>query len=73
MIRLILEKLREVIVGDSDPENVILLEIEPEKQKTYIDFLCTEKFLGVKPVCLTKIMQRRKKAVLRKGRKENPH
>ncbi|MEO8665733.1 MAG: hypothetical protein ABI462_09575, partial [Ignavibacteria bacterium] len=56
-----IEKLKEVIIGDSDPENVILLEIEPEKQKTYIDFLCTEKFLGIKHVCLTKIIKVGKK------------
>ena len=50
--------LREVILGKSDPENVILLEIEPEKQKTRIDFACTETLLGVRPVCLTKIKKR---------------
>ncbi len=49
--------LKETIIGDTDPENVILLEIEPEKQKTYIDFLCTEKYLGIKYVCLTKIIK----------------
>jgi hypothetical protein len=50
-----LELLRGVIVGDSNPETVILLEIEPEKQKTRIDFACTETLLGVRPVCLTRI------------------
>src|SRR4030095_10291361 len=45
-----LELLRSVIVGNSNPENVILLEIEPEKQKTRIDFACTETLLGVRPV-----------------------
>jgi hypothetical protein len=50
--------LRSVIVGGSNPENVILLEIEPEKQKTRIDFACTESLLGVRPVCLTKICKR---------------
>jgi hypothetical protein len=53
-----IELLRSVIVGDSNPENVILLEIEPEKQKTRIDFACTETLLGVRPVCLTKIRKR---------------
>ncbi len=28
------ECLREVIVGDCDPAEVVLLEVEPEKQKT---------------------------------------
>jgi hypothetical protein len=48
----------QVVIGDTDPESVILLEIEPEKQKTRIDFACTKTLLGVWPVCLTKIRQR---------------
>ena len=47
--------LKELIVGDENPENVIILEIYPEKQKTLIDFLLTEKKLGIKTVCLTKV------------------
>jgi hypothetical protein len=50
--------LRRTILGDSAPENVILLEIEPEKQKTRIDFAATERLLGIRPVCLTKIKKR---------------
>ncbi|MBD2755411.1 hypothetical protein [Spirosoma validum] len=50
-----LEKLRDMLVGDCNPEEVILLEIYPEKQKTRIDFVLTEKYTGVAPVCLTKI------------------
>ena len=53
-----LELLRKVIVGEADPENVILLEIEPEKQKTRIDFAFSESGLGVHPVCLTTIRKR---------------
>ena len=51
-----LQALKEIIVGDLEPENVILLEIFPEKQKTRIDFYCTEQVLGIKTVCLTKLM-----------------
>lgn len=47
--------LKEVIVGNENPENVILLEIYPEKQKTAADFYLTEKYLGIKTVCLTKL------------------
>src|SRR5438874_13493758 len=50
-----LNLLRRTILADADPENVILLEIEPEKQKTRIDFAATETLLGIRPVCLTKI------------------
>ena len=56
-----IQKLKEVIVGDENPENVILLEIYPEKQKTAVDFIITEKYLGIKTVCLTKIKKECKK------------
>lgn len=56
-----IDYLREVIVGDENPENVILLEIYPEKQKTKVDFALTEKYLGIKTVCLTKIKKEGKK------------
>jgi hypothetical protein len=44
------ELLRAAIVGTHDPENVILMEIHPQEQKTLPDFLLTEKMLGVKAV-----------------------
>lgn len=47
--------MKDLLLGDENPENVILLEIYPEKQKTAIDFVLTEKLLGIKTVCLTKI------------------
>ena len=50
--------LRRVIVADADPENVVLLEIEPSKQNTRIDFAGTETLLGVVPVCLTEVTRR---------------
>ena len=46
-----LAQLRQLIVGAEDPENVILLELFPEKQKTRIDFELTKRHLGVAPVC----------------------
>ena len=50
--------LRRTILGNSKAENVILLEIEPEKQKTRIDFAATELLLGIESVCVTKIKKR---------------
>ncbi len=55
------QHLTELIIGDENPENVILLEIFPEKQKTLIDFVLTEKLLGIKTVCLTKVKKEGKK------------
>ncbi len=50
--------LKTIILGGSKPENVILLEIFPEQQKTRIDFFCTEDLVGIKTVCLTKLIQK---------------
>jgi hypothetical protein len=53
-----LQFLRCTIIADSAPESVVLLEIEPEKQKTRIDFAATETLLGIRAVCVTKIKKR---------------
>jgi hypothetical protein len=42
--------LREAIVGRHDPENVVLLEIDPAHQKTRADFGLTRELLGVPTV-----------------------
>ncbi len=55
-----LDLLRRTIIAESDPENVILLDIEPEKQKTRVDFAATEKLLGIRSVCVTKIRKRQR-------------
>jgi len=49
---------REVVTGGADPENVILLEIEPEEQKTRIDFACTASLIGVQSICVSKVQKR---------------
>ncbi|AZA83904.1 hypothetical protein C1637_13260 [Chryseobacterium lactis] len=53
--------LKDLIVGGENPENVIILEILPEKQKTAIDFALTEQLLGIKTLCLTKVKKKGKK------------
>lgn len=59
-------RLKETIVGDYNPENVILLEIHPEQQKTRIDFAITEQLLGVKAVCYTKLIKEDRKLFYKK-------
>src|SRR5579863_5399856 len=51
------ELLRRAIVGPHDPENVILMEIHPQGQKTLPDFLLTERMLGVRAVDIVDIMK----------------
>jgi hypothetical protein len=66
------ELLRDVIVGEADPANVILLEIQPEKQKTRIDFAATEKLLGVTEVCISDVIKHGKVLFYRKNGIEIP-
>lgn len=49
--------VRDTIVGPHDPENVVLLEIEPETQKTLPDFVLTERLYGIRTVCLTQVQK----------------
>jgi hypothetical protein len=42
--------LYDAIVGDHDPENVILLEVDPANQKTRHDFVATRFLFGVRAV-----------------------
>jgi hypothetical protein len=42
--------LRRAIVANEDPENVVLMEIDPTHQKTLPDFLLTAKLLGIRTV-----------------------
>lgn len=57
--------LREVIVGRHDPENVVLLEIEPEKQKTLPDFRVHEERLGIQTVDITTVVREGKRLFYR--------
>lgn len=56
-----IQLLKEIIIGNHQPENVILLEIFPRQQKTRIDFYCTEEYTGIKMVCLTELIKEGKK------------
>ncbi|HEV2447204.1 MAG TPA: hypothetical protein VGS58_14830, partial [Candidatus Sulfopaludibacter sp.] len=47
--------LRRAIVGDCDPENVVLLEIDPWHQKTRHDFLFTERLWRVRTVDIAEV------------------
>lgn len=52
-----LELARRTIVGTHDPAEVILMDLEPRKQKTYSDFAATKLLFGidaVDPTTLTK-------------------
>ncbi len=62
--------LKEIIVGDHDPENVILLEIFPHQQKTRIDFYCTQQLLNIPIVCLTELIVEGRKLYYMNGERK---
>ena len=62
--------LKDVIVANADPANVVLLEIEPEKQKTRIDFAATEKLIDVTEVCISDLIKRNQNLYYKKAGKE---
>lgn len=51
------ETLRDIIVGDTDPAEVVLLDVEPLMQNTQIDFHATSKVLGIKVACVKDILK----------------
>lgn len=66
------ELLRRAIVGDHDPENVILMEIDPLHQKTLPDFLLTEKMIGVRTVDIVDIKKDGSRLYYERGGKRVP-
>ncbi len=64
--------LRKVIVGNHDPENVILLEIEPEAQKTLPDFHVHEDRLGIRTVDIAKLKREGRRLFYGEGGRDIP-
>lgn len=62
--------LRRLIVAEHDPEQVILMEIDPEHQKTLPDFLITQRELGIAVVDILSLKNRGKKLFYRKDGRE---
>lgn len=64
--------LRRLIVAGENPENVVLLEIFPEQQKTRIDFAATKQYLGIETVCLTDLLREGRKLFYEKDGRRIP-
>lgn len=54
------EAVYRAIVSEHAPEEVVLLDVEPEKQNTRIDFIVTCRELGIKELCVTKVIKKGK-------------
>jgi hypothetical protein len=64
--------LRRAIVGEHDPENVILMEIHPLHQKTLPDFLLTENLLGIRTVDIVDVKKDGSRLYYDRGGKRVP-
>jgi hypothetical protein len=64
--------LRRVTVGNHTPENVVLLEIEPETQKTLPDFHVHEDRLGIRTVDIAKLKREGRRLFYRNGNRDVP-
>ncbi len=67
-----LNLLKKWIINDHDPQTVVLMEIEPIKQKTRVDFELTKKYLGIDYVCISEVRRRGVKLFYKKNGKEVP-
>lgn len=52
--------MRETLLGGHDPQDVVLVDFEPQNQKTSPDFVATQQLFGVDAVCVTKLIKRGK-------------
>src|SRR6516164_3049466 len=50
-----LQLLKQAILGEHTPDEVILMEVDPDHQKTLPDFKVTERMLGIRTVDITRI------------------
>jgi hypothetical protein len=64
--------LRRVIVGDHDPENVVLLEIDPGHQKTLPDFNVYEDKLNIATVDIAKLRKHGNRLFYQRAGREIP-
>lgn len=49
--------MRDTILGGEPPESVVLVDFEPQLQKTVPDFVATERLFGVESVCATELVK----------------
>ncbi len=63
--------LREVIVAEHDPENVVLLEVDPEHQKTLADFRRHEQHLAIRTIDIATVIKQGNRLFYRDPEKLN--
>jgi hypothetical protein len=66
------ELVKAAIVGDNDPHEVVLMEIEPRAQKTWPDFVVTEQMWGVRAVDVSEVHREGNRLFYRRDGKATP-
>jgi hypothetical protein len=61
--------VKDAIVGDHDPAEVVLMEIEPRKQKTWPDFVVTEQMWGVRAIDVSEVRREGRRLYYRRDGK----
>src|SRR5690606_24019747 len=56
-----LDLMSRTILGGEDPREVVLVDVDPPRQKTSPDFYATRHLLGVDPVCITELQREGRK------------
>lgn len=64
--------IRRTLLGDCDPIETVLMDIDPPSQKTHPDFVATEQLFGIEAVCVTQLIKRGSKLFRRRAGREIP-
>jgi len=62
--------LRRAILGDHDPANVVLLELDPLTQKTRPDFILTERACGIETVNIRDVIKDGRRLFYKKNNRQ---
>jgi hypothetical protein len=64
--------MRDVLIGPHDPSEVVLMEIEPQKQKTRPDFTVTEATWGIRAVDTSEVVREGRQLFYMRDGKRTP-
>ncbi len=53
-----MDLMRRTLLAGNRPEEVVLVDVDPQDQKTAPDFVATQRLFGVDPVCVTKLIKK---------------
>lgn len=65
-----IDLIRRTLLGGLDPNETVLVDIDPPTQKTYPDFVATRQLFGIDSVCVTQLVKRGNKLFRRRDGRE---